>query len=618
MAETHLHLCAHLGDELRYFTPGLAQSARSAARTVVVYLTDAGECAAEARSNRPESASGPAADRHGVRRALAQLATGDPERVWNETVLDLPTLPGAETAELDNVLLIFIGLRPAEADQQGLALDGLWRGETETLLGPGGAIRRSELIDALASLFDRIAPSAVHLLDPDAEHLGFDDRGAWIRTDDLDHIASALFGLAALDLRREQVAEAEAHRYVVECHRARTAERWPEALSPSDARERAELLALATGVEPEAEGHGGLQRFTPSTQWLTLGGDSQLFAVAPVGGRLAAWRRPTAGSGSWETVALPALEFDGGFAPVAETVTALDGRVYVFGQRLALAESDHEHGRGILVSRQSRDGGAFTPWTELGGPSGNTTRDSMRRRLLGSPRGTVALADGGVQFFARNAGNGVSSRRIAFGRGWSHWLDFGGDGADGASAVSALDGMVDIAAPGDRSIRHWIQDGPLGQHTRDSQVDTPVTATALTLVDLGNGNVALLTRESPSVAVAAYLCPQGAPWTSAKPVRLGDVGGHGPVAAALNAGGSRLALATRSAEGNAAYAWWDWTTDAAPVWRTAGPAITGAPALALDADGVMVLAVHGTDGAVHAGTLAEQDQPEEPHLQRVG
>lgn len=622
MAETHLYICAHLGDEFRYLSPGLARSVRSGARTVVLALTDQGVCAAESRSHRSEPATGPAADRGGVQRAFADLAADDPAKLWKTGKLDLPGMPGVATAGLDEVLLVFAGLHAPEAEPGGRGLDALWRREVPSLTGPNGPVERDALIGALAGLIGQLDPSLVRLLDPDAEHLGFDDDGNWIRTDDLDHLASALFGLAALELSTLGTER----RHIVECHRGRTAERWPAGLDPDTASLRARSLALAVGQEPqqaegEADATGGLLRFTPSTQWLTLDGEGRLFAVAPLGGRVRAWRQGRTDADGWEPVALPELdpELVGGFAPTAETVTALDGRVYVFGQRLALGELDHEHSRTALVAQQQAAGAGFPKWIDLGGPNGNTNRDSMRRRLAGPPRGATALSDGGVQFFNRNYGNGVSSRRIVFGRGWSHWLDFGGDGPDGASAVTALDGTVDLAAPGDQSIRHWVQDGPLGGHTRDAQSDTAATATPLTLVDCGGATLALLTRESPGNAVVGYLGPQGEDWGDVKPVRLGEAGGHGPVAAALDAQGRRLALATRSAEDTVVYAWWDWRSEAAPQWRQASPTVvSGAPALALDARGTMVLALLGTDGTVHAAALPDGPTAADPVLRRVG
>ncbi len=268
-AQSFLQVIAHADDGLYFMNPDLEQSLRGGARSVTVCLTG-GEADGRNVSRRaPDPARVPQnraafarARANGLRAAHAAMATGDPAARWDVAALSL--LPGFEVEiqtlrDAPQHQLIFLGLVEARAVWQSRAatLRGLWLGATGTLptLRPVGTpvkrqfhYTRDQLTETLVAVLDRVRPTVVRTLDPNAVHSrrrppatpDRDPRLVGLRYyDHQDHTASAYFAQAALAAYAGRGRPA-----VVENYLGYEAGALPNDLDLRAARRKARLLSV--------------------------------------------------------------------------------------------------------------------------------------------------------------------------------------------------------------------------------------------------------------------------------------------------------------------------------------------------------------------------------------
>ncbi|MEU1782364.1 MULTISPECIES: hypothetical protein [Streptomyces] len=325
-------------------------------------------------------------------------------------------------------------------------------------------------------------------------------------------------------------------------------------------------------------------RTATTTGWLLRGNDGRLTAYAPVSGGLIRWTETRPGEGEWtgpQRLDVPGLE------PYLSIARSAEGYVYLAGLR----RRPHEDGRAetdVVYATQFQSGRALTQWRTIGTPHG---ADWEKAGRIGFP---VAAADGvGLHLYFRNAGRGVSGRRQDARGIWGPWLDLAGSKVveSGSAAVSA-DGHVELVVPAPDHVLRWRQEEPGGPLKRMPDTAMKSLPESLSSVPGGEGNVAHFWRTEGD-SVLHTRSGEGSP------VALASLGGDGsgPVAAlrTVLGGRERTVLAQRADSGRVAVAVYD-GDDAS--WSQTDEECVGAPALAVDAAGRVVVAVIGPDGSL--------------------
>ncbi|MEU3351107.1 hypothetical protein [Streptomyces sp. NPDC037389] len=313
---------------------------------------------------------------------------------------------------------------------------------------------------------------------------------------------------------------------------------------------------------------------TATTGWLLRGNDGRLTAYAPVPGGLLRWTEARPGGPEWtgpERLDVPGLE------PHLSITRSAEGYVYLAGLR----RRAHEDGRAetdVVYATQFQSGRALTQWRSIGTPHGGDWEKAGR---IGFP---VAAVDGvGLHLYFRNAGRGISGRRQDARGVWGPWLDLAGNKVveSGSAAVSAA-GHVELVVPAPDHVLRWRQEEPGGPLKR--MPDTAVKSLPGSFSSASAGadaDVAHYWRtEGDSV-----LHTQRAGVSRALPSLGGD--GSEPVAALGDV------LVQRSDAGRVLVA-----VGEDGSWTDTAQECVGAPAVALDAAGRVVVAVIGADGAL--------------------
>ncbi|MCP9988123.1 hypothetical protein LUX01_16955 [Streptomyces sudanensis] len=328
----------------------------------------------------------------------------------------------------------------------------------------------------------------------------------------------------------------------------------------------------------------------PTTGWLVRGKDGRLTAYAPGDGGVLRWTETRPGGPAW---AGPDLIPAPGVLPYLAVAQGEDGYVHLVGlrrERLA----DGRTRTDVVYALQYQTGRPVREWRPLGTPYPD---DPSLAERTGLPTAVVDT-DGSLNVFVRNAGGGVCVRSQARTGAWGPWVDLKGSGVQGTvSAALAADGRVEVLAPTGKGLLRWEREKPGVRFERGE--DVPLRAAPDSLGALGADAESGLTHfwhdpEDGSVRAWRPSLPDGA--------RLGEGAGTGPVAAlrATADGHDRTVLAHRDgATGRAALAVYPAGNEAAgAVWTPTGGPCLGAPSLALDGAGRVVMAVVGTDGAL--------------------
>lgn len=653
--QAFLHVIAHADDSLYFMNPALEQSVRSGARSVTVCLTggesDGRNTAEHGRGDRlppRDRAAFARARTNGLRAAHAVMATGDPLSPWDVEAISL--LPGFQV-EVQTLRaaphnqLVFMELVEARtvSEPRAHSLRGLWLGATGTLstLRPDATpvqrtfeYTRDQVVDSLIALLERVRPTVVRTLDPNAVHAPHpaprtDDpklRGLFYY-DHQDHTASAYFAQAALAgyWGREHNRPT-----VVESYLGYETDVLPNNLDLPTARRKARLLSVygwadgrdcgdRAGCGDRKVGGSALdgwsRNWTRSTRlrapgsnsWLRPLKDGRLAAFAVLDGAAVCWAETAPGNGTFSG---PHLLGGRMFQGQIHAVSHPGGALQLFASRTVLPTRHQAHRRELLTALQNgtaRDGvPTFGAWESLSVPDATPVRSLE----TGFPAATVDQ-EGTVHVFARDWQGGIGYRSGARGTDWSLWRRLAPPTASGGPAgrvpgvVDGLDacvdseGLVHVVAPGDKEVHHWVskEPGELPEPTGGTSLPEP--AGPLSLIPLGDGAVRLAYRQSATARVLLAERQGAASWRLA--ARYEPVGGYGRVAAAAVGKPARtVVLAARDGAGELRYALNDADQDGPGRWQTGKVPHSGAAAIGQDPDGRAVLAVLGNDARLHA------------------
>ena len=641
-----LQVVAHPDDDLYFMNPDIADSVRTGGEVTTVVLT-----AAEAGGG----ASFAAARQHGLRSAYARMAGADADAPWRRSVL--VTRGGeAELCELQadsRIRLVFLDISmggysgSTPGDENHTPLAALFHGAetTRPVLQPsesaitGGVYTRDQLVGTLTDLMDRFLPTVVRTLDPDPERRGIGPKErAWltdsgVHTDNEDHTATAWFTYAAYADHRARRGPSAVR---LDSYVGYGNARWHHNLGGSSAREKLRLLGVygwadrrkcgdPVGCGDRTVGENAARpgwsqstnlRHVGTTDWLITGPDGRLRAFAAIGGHAMVWTETAAGSGRFG----PAAGIEGTRRPdviqqaadqnTASSLTphlvvavAPDRGAHLVGLR---ATTDPDRGtwiQEVVVAGERPDGG-FTPWTNLGTPTGTKTKDC---HAVGCP---TAIVDGrGVlHVFVRNADMSVSWRRRDLktpGARWTEWRDIGGHRVrDGLTAAVTQNGDVELHAVG-HALWTWHIDS--SGEPRLTRTNLPPMGDPPTVHALRGGGAVLAARTADTGVLTLMSRPSGGTWSPGSTV-LGGQGGFGVVAVQPHGGG--VFLAQRGPRGLVEVVWQPRVGAADGVRRwLGGPGPILRPSLTVDAKGHVVAAAIGPEGALYTAWIDARDVP---------
>jgi len=599
-----------------------------------------------------------AARMNGIRAAYGFMTTGNREAAWQREALALPHGAQAELATLRDdprVRLVFLSLGAGPHDDSpARRLCHLWTGRntTQPTLTPTGSpmggpyeYTRDQVVEAIAELYRRLRPTVVRTLDPDPERLSVREDGHVEYSDHADHTAAAYFAYEALETYRNERADPVA----VVSYRGYYNRHWPLNLNADTYRRKAAVLDVYGGADPHKcddpancgdlkvggdarsrrYGRSTLSRYPESTAWLQRQGDGRLAAFAVLGGVPVVWTETVPGAGSWTG---PRPLGVSRLVPDLSVLAYPDGRLRLFGIRMHLFANYSRQRREIVTAVQAEPGGPFGEWIGLGNP--HQGRDWYRNHEIGMPAAEVN-ADGRAQLFVRNFGMGVSSRTESGGgagsggeggegggggggESWGRWQDLGGSRLQGPlDAVRTDSGLIELYANTADGVQRWRQAEPNGSFKIDYGFDAGQPSGRVTVAKDVAGRLALFYRAAERETVRAYRQLKADGEWAAEPVDLPGHGGTGSVAATSadasgSAGGSSargesgrsgesssdrtagFVLATRNRDG--AISVTRTRADGTGArWTASGGLAMGAPSMARDAAGHLVLAAIGPD-----------------------
>lgn len=336
-----------------------------------------------------------------------------------------------------------------------------------------------------------------------------------------------------------------------------------------------------------------------TARWLLRGRDGRLTAYARADGGLLRWTEERPGGPGWSGP-------DFFEAPDLTWLTLAqggDGYVHFLGRRErrdAAGESVVE----IMHSIQYQSGRPLMDWRSLGNPH---TKRLDRAPSLGAPAAAVDAA-GTVHVFVRDAIGSVRMRREGKGGRWEGWKDLKvRDTLDGIAALATSTGRVEVLAPAGKATLRWAQESQGGELLRADDVPLAPAPGSGTVLETGPDRLTYYAADALGDAVLAHRPADGGP-----ALPLGGAPGTGPTAAVRTTvdGHDCTVLAHRTTGGRPALAAFPTEDEGAGLWwAETGEPCLGAPSLALDARGRVVMAAIALDG-----TLRLARQKAEPGL----
>lgn len=327
-------------------------------------------------------------------------------------------------------------------------------------------------------------------------------------------------------------------------------------------------------------------QYTPSGRWLVLGKDGRLTAYARTDAGLLRWTELRPGGPAWtgpDFFPIPGLTH-------LSMAQGADTYVHFLGRR-EVRKGDGPPVVDVVHAIQYQTGRPVTEWRSLGNPH----QDREKAARFGVPAAAVS-ASGRVYVFARNAGGGVMLRREAPTGKWEAWRDLKGSRVrDGLAVVTHASGRIELLAGGEQDAMWWRQPEADGDFGREPNIPLRVAPGTASVLETG-----------PDRATYFWADPQGGGLLAHRPggwaIPLGGAPAGDPVTAlrAVLDGYDCTVLAHRDLDGHVMLAAYGTENEQAGVWWSpTGEHCAGAPALALDGHGRVVLAMLGHDGALH-------------------
>ncbi|MFF4833031.1 hypothetical protein [Streptomyces sp. NPDC001315] len=344
-------------------------------------------------------------------------------------------------------------------------------------------------------------------------------------------------------------------------------------------------VAVAVGSRPAVTG-------TAEGAWLVRGKDGRLTAYAPCRGGLLRWTETRPGGPDWSGPEF----FEVADLTHLAVVQGADTYVHFVGRRERRAAGGPAV--DVVHAIQYQTGRPVTEWRSLGNPH----REPDKARNFGVPAGAVDTA-GTVHVFARNAGGGLMMRREGKGGRWEPWADLrGGDIQDGIVATATSSGQVEVFAPAGGAALHWIQPEPGGSPQRSHDVRPGPLAGSVAAVETAPGRLTWFWTDPTG---SGLVCHRRGGWA----VPLGGTPGDGANAVLRTTldGYDCTVIAHRGAAGGVLVGVCGTEAESSGLWWTdLGRTCLGAPALAHDAYGRVVIAAFDPDGTLRVARQAPE------------
>ncbi|MFJ2773855.1 hypothetical protein [Streptomyces sp. NPDC087300] len=323
-------------------------------------------------------------------------------------------------------------------------------------------------------------------------------------------------------------------------------------------------------------------------RWLLRGKDGRLSAYARAAGGVLRWTEERPGGPEWT-----GPEF---FEVADLTFLTLaqgdDGYVHFIGRR------ERRDGEGkklvdLMHTVQYQSGRPLMDWRTAGNPH---TKLVERAPNLGAPAVAVDTA-GTVHVFVRDGVRSVRLRREDKSGKWENWKDLkSSEALDGIVALTTSTGRIEVYAPTADGTEHWAQEKRGGDFKRADDIPPTPAPGSGTALETGDDRFTYYAVDASGKGVLAHR-----PGTGDAAVPLGGEPDQGPTAAlrATIDGHDCTVLAHRTRSGRPAIAAFPTEDEAAGLWwAETGEPCLGAPALALDAQGRVVIAAVGVDGTL--------------------
>ncbi|MFB7917412.1 hypothetical protein [Streptomyces sp. NPDC056061] len=333
----------------------------------------------------------------------------------------------------------------------------------------------------------------------------------------------------------------------------------------------------------------------PNTGWLIPAPDGRLTAYAPaVAGGIVRWTESPTGRGGWTAPEL--LLPDNRLLPYLCVARGPAGYADVVALRRTA--DGPEAPLEVVHATQYQAGRPLTGWHPVGNPHVKNVRMAAS---IGAP---VAVVDGAdaLHVFIRNASGGVSTR-VRDPRGtWGNWASFPCKRVhEGLSAVVTRSGRVELFAPADGGVYVWRQETPGGPLDRAPDLVLCARPGTASGIETHEGRITHYWREEESGEVVAHR-PSEDGAAAPAPAPLGGHSGDGPLALGrcLVDDHDCTVLAQRERTGTLAIAAHPTETESAGAWWTeTHQSCEGAPAVAPDRDGRLVVAAVDGDGRLN-------------------
>jgi hypothetical protein len=338
-----------------------------------------------------------------------------------------------------------------------------------------------------------------------------------------------------------------------------------------------------------APGITGDSTLPATTGWLLRGKDGRLTAYAPTAGGVLRWTETTPGGPDWSG---PDLLAGRGLLPYLSLTRSTEGYVHLVGVRKR-PRADGPDDTDLVHAVQFQTGRPARDWQSLSNPH---TKDRRLAASIGLPS-AVLDETGSLHLFLRNANGTLSVRSQAPTGRWHAWgvADPEGTKLTGEAAAAVTDsGLTEVLAPAGDAVVRWLRAEPGAPLERAE--DAPQARVAAGTIGAERTGARRLTRfwrDADDSTVRAWR-PGGGP------VRLGGPG-TGPLALLRTPvdGYDCTVLAQQGSDGRPSIAAYATEEESAGLnWTPTGERCVGAPALAVDALGRVVMAAVGADGTL--------------------